>query len=47
MPLVLDFMMCEIIDISKDSKPTKKEIEKKLQYIVKMPIYLGDAISLD
>jgi hypothetical protein len=29
MPLVLDSTMCEIIDLSKDSKPTKKEIEEK------------------
>jgi hypothetical protein len=40
-------MNCEIINLSKDSKPTKIEIEKKLQCcIVKMPRYLGDVVSL-
>jgi hypothetical protein len=47
MPFILDSMMCEIVNLSKDSKPTKKEIEEKLQCcIVKMPRYLGDVVSL-
>jgi hypothetical protein len=46
-PFILEIMMCEIVNLSKDSKPTKKEIEEKLQcYIVKMPRYLGDVVFL-
>ncbi len=47
MPLILDSMICGIINLSKESKPTKIEIEEKLQcFIVKMPRYLGDVVSL-
>ncbi len=47
MPFILEFMMCEIVNASKDSKPTKIEIKEKLRCcIVKMPRYLGDVVSL-
>jgi len=47
MPLILHFMMCEIVNVSKDSKPTKIEIKEKLWCCtVKMPRYLGDVVSL-
>ncbi len=47
MPLILDSMLCKIVNLSKDSKPTKIKIKEKLQCcIVKMPRYLGDVVSL-
>jgi hypothetical protein len=47
MPLILDSMMHEIVNVSKDSKPTKIKIKEFFWCcIVKMPRYLGDVVSL-